>query len=171
MTPQEILAHRAQRLSLASTVERDPVPTTELLAFRIAGNRYAIETRFSFSVAQHTTASVLPGTPAHIVGIIGVQGEIIPAIDLANIWKQAAAPVEGSPAVVIGIDRPEFAVLVDSLDELLLRPETEIAAAAAIDEHREFVVRVFDDVALIDGKALLEDGRFAVSASREERGT
>src|SRR5579872_3778257 len=99
MSAQEILVRRAQRLSQAAALFREPIRTVELLCFRIGGERYALETRFTFSVMQRANPATLPGAPAHFLGILGVQGDIVPAIDLARLWAKASARSQGLSAV------------------------------------------------------------------------
>ncbi len=170
MSDQEILVRRAERLSQAEALFREPIRTVELLCFKIGGERYALETRFAFSVMQRAYPAALPGAPAHFLGILGVQGEIVPAVDLARIWGKASASQELS-AVILGVDKPEFAIVVDSLEELVRYPESEIAAAPALEDHHEFVARLTRGMSLLDGQALLDDRRFAIHLSTERGST
>jgi len=166
MSAQEILVRRAERLSQAAALFREPVRTVELLCFQIDGERYGLETRFAFSVMQRANPATLPGVPAHFLGILGVQGEIVPAVDLARIWGKVSAK-PGLAAVVLGVDQPEFAIVVDSLEELVRYPESEIASAPALEDHHEFVARLIHGMPLLDGQALLDDARFAIHPSTE----
>jgi len=170
MSAQEVLIRRAERLSQSAALLREPARSVELLCFQIGGERYAIDTRFTFSVMQRAKPAALPGSPAHFLGILGVQGDIVPAIDLARIWGTRPARSEALSAVILGIDEPEFAIVADSLDELVRFPEAELAAAPALEDHHEFVARLVRGMSLLDGKALLEDGRFVIPSSSAERG-
>jgi purine-binding chemotaxis protein CheW len=168
MSAQDVLIRRAERLARSAALLHEPVRSVELLCFQICGERYAIETRFTFSVMQRARPAALPGAPAHFLGILGVQGEIVPAIDLARIWGGLSVRTESLSAVILGIDEPEFAIVVDSLDELVRYPESEIAAAPKLEGHHEFVSRLIRGMSLLDGNALLEDGRFTIHSSIEE---
>ncbi|HTX03307.1 MAG TPA: chemotaxis protein CheW [Candidatus Acidoferrales bacterium] len=165
MNGHDVLVRRAERLSQSAALLREPIRSVELLCFQIGGERYAIETRFTFSVMQRAKPAALPGTPPHFLGILGVQGEIVPAIDLARTWGRPSVRSEVLSAVILGIDEPEFAIAVDSLDELVRYPEPEIAAAPALDSHHEFVGRLIRGMLLLDGESLLADSRFSIHAS------
>lgn len=169
MSAQEVLLRRAERLSQSAALLREPAQMVELLCFQIGGDRYAIETTYAFSVMQRVRPAALPGAPSHFVGILGVQGEIVPAIDLARIWGKALSGSDALSAVVLGIGEPELAMLVDSLDELVRYPAAEVAAAPALDDHHEFVTRVIGGMSLLDGKALLDDTRFVIHSVAGER--
>ncbi len=171
MSAQEVLVRRAERLSQSAALLREPVRSVELLCFQIGGERYAIETRFAFSVMQQADPAALPGAPAHFLGILGVQGEIVPLFDLARVWGRPALQAEALSAVILGVDAPEFAIAVDSLDELVRYPESEIAAAPALDGHHEFVSRLVRGMSLLDGRALLDDARFSIQLTAKERNT
>jgi purine-binding chemotaxis protein CheW len=168
MSAQDVLIRRAERLARSAALLREPVRSVELLCFQIGGERYAIETRFTFSVVQRAKPAALPGAPSHFLGILGVQGEIVPAIDVARMWGRPPLRSEALSAVVLGIDEPEFAIVVDSLDELVRYPETEIAAAPTLEGRHEFVSRLIRGMSLLDGKALLEDSRFVIHSSAGE---
>ena len=162
-TPQEILLERARRLAGAAAFRGELTPTVELLCFRIAAGRYALSTRFAFSALQHVHPAALPGAPEHVVGIIGVQGDIVPAIDLARFWGSRVVKEEVASAVVVGIPNPEFAVIIDGFDDMVAYPETELIAAPASEGYREFVSCVMSDgLAVLDGRKLLDDSRLAI---------
>ncbi|MGH7715747.1 MAG: chemotaxis protein CheW [Vulcanimicrobiaceae bacterium] len=170
MSAQELLVRRAQRLSQSAALFREPVRTVELLCFHIAGEPYTLETRFTFSVMQRAKPAAMPGLPSHFLGILGVQGEIVPVIDLAAIWRKAGGRPETPSAVILGIDAPEFAIVVDALDELVRVPELELASAPALQDHNDLVTRLIRGMSLLDGAAMLEDRRFSVQLPDEQRG-
>jgi purine-binding chemotaxis protein CheW len=171
MSAQEVLVRRAERLSQSSAQRLESTRTVELLCFQIGGERYAIETRFTFSVMQRAEPAALPGAPAHFLGILGVQGEIVPAIDLARVWGRTVARADELSAVILGAHQAELAIAVDSLDELVRYPEAEIAAAPTLDGHHEFVSRLIRGMSLLDGRALLDDPRFSIQLIAQERNT
>lgn len=170
-TPQEILAERARRLSKSVSLLHEAVSTVELLCFRIAGGRYALDTRFTFSVIQHAQPAILPGTPDYFVGILGVQGDVVPLVDLARFWGGSAAPADQPPVIVLGGDVPEFAIVIDGFDDMIARAQAEIEPQGA-DAERQFVARVLNDgIALLDASLLLGDPRFSIQVASKERGT
>lgn len=170
VSAQEVLVRRAERLSRATSAMRDPARTVELLCFHIAGEAYALETRFTFSVMQRSRPAVLPGIPSPFLGILGVQGEIVPVVDLAAIWGRAASRDETTAAVIMGVDAPEFAIVVDGLDQLVRVPEPELAAAPALEDRHHLVARLIRGMSLLDGGAMLVDPRFAVHPPDEQGG-
>ena len=103
----------------------------EVVTFDLGGESYAIATRHVRRVVKLERLTSIPGTPEPLVGVINLQGEILPVFDLRVLFGIVRqGPTEWSRVVVLGEDRDEFGVLADStqevrtvrLDELFLAP-------------------------------------------------
>lgn len=88
-----ILPDAAQILhARARALARPPAPTPvaetwlEVLEFRLAQERYAIETRYVREVSPVKDLTPLPCTPPFILGIVNVRGRILPVIDLKKFF-------------------------------------------------------------------------------------
>ena len=58
----------------------------ELLEFRLASERYAVESRFVQEVHPLRDLTPLPGTPPFVPGIVNVRGQILPVYDLKKLF-------------------------------------------------------------------------------------
>jgi purine-binding chemotaxis protein CheW len=58
----------------------------ELLEFRLAAERYALETRHVQDVQPLRDLTPLPCTPAFVLGIVNVRGRILPVLDLKKFF-------------------------------------------------------------------------------------
>lgn len=88
---KQVLRERAVRLARAPEV----APTgalLELLEFRLAHERYAVETRYVDEVHPLRDLTPLPGTPAFVRGIVNLRGRILPVYDLKKFF---ALPEQG----------------------------------------------------------------------------
>jgi len=83
---ERILRARAQ--ALARAPRPAPVAGTmlELLEFRLASERYALESRHVEEVHPLRDLTPLPCTPPFILGIVNVRGRILPVIDLKKFF-------------------------------------------------------------------------------------
>ena len=84
---QKILRDRA--LALARPPSNDAVAShnrLELLEFRVAAERYAVESRFVQEVHPLRDLTPLPGTPSFVAGIVNVRGQILPVYDLKKLF-------------------------------------------------------------------------------------
>jgi purine-binding chemotaxis protein CheW len=80
-----ILHERAR--SLART-RLEPVAGTrlEVLEFRLAAERYAVESRHVRGVYPLRDLTPLPCTPRFVLGIVNVRGRIVPVLDLKKFF-------------------------------------------------------------------------------------
>lgn len=83
---QRILRERAQ--ALARQPRRAPAADSmlELLEFRLAKERYAVETRHVQEVHPLRELTPLPGTPSFLLGIVNVRSRIVPVLDLKRFF-------------------------------------------------------------------------------------
>ena len=83
---RQILLARAQ--ALARTPERTPVAgaSLEVLEFRLALERYALEDRWVQEVCPFKELTPLPCTPPFVLGIVNVRGRILPVLDLKKFF-------------------------------------------------------------------------------------
>ena len=58
----------------------------EVLEFRLAQERYAIETRYVREVYPLKDLTPLPSTPPFVLGIVNVRGRILPVLDLKKFF-------------------------------------------------------------------------------------
>ncbi|MBI3853101.1 MAG: chemotaxis protein CheW [Verrucomicrobia bacterium] len=79
---------RARATALARTPPPAPAAETllEVLEFRLAQERYAVETRFVREVYPLKDLTPLPCTPPFVLGIVNVRGHILPVIDLKKFF-------------------------------------------------------------------------------------
>lgn len=79
---------RARARALARPVERAPVAETllEVLEFRLAQERYAIETQYLREVVPLGELTPLPFTPPFVLGIVNVRGRILPVLDIKKFY-------------------------------------------------------------------------------------
>ena len=85
-----ILRVRAQ--ALARPPEHAPAAVTllEVLEFRLAQERYALETRYVREVYPLKDLTPLPCTPPFVLGIVNVRGRILPVFDLKKLFDLPA---------------------------------------------------------------------------------
>jgi purine-binding chemotaxis protein CheW len=79
---------RARAHILARSPRPAPAADTmlELLEFRLASERYALETRHVQDVHPLRELTPLPCTPPFILGIVNVRGRVLPVLDLKKFF-------------------------------------------------------------------------------------
>lgn len=84
---QRILRARAQSLARVPPVAPALDTTLELLEFRLASERYALETRHVHEVHPLRELTPVPCTPEFVLGIVNVRGRILPVLDLKKFFQ------------------------------------------------------------------------------------
>lgn len=88
---RSILQMRALALARRPERPRDQ-PALELLAFRVAGEAYAVETRWLAEVVRLRDLTPVPCAPSFIAGIVNFRGVVLAALDLQRFLE---APSSG----------------------------------------------------------------------------
>lgn len=110
----QILHARAQ--ALARSPEQDPAVDTllEVLEFRLAQERYAMETRYVREVYPLKDLTPLPCTPPFVLGIVNVRGHILPVLDLKKVLDLPGKGLTDLHYIIIVSGRDiEFGLLAD----------------------------------------------------------
>lgn len=160
----EVLRRRAEQLARLP-LSPDTGDEVEVLACQMGDERYAIETRHLRAVQWTTSITPVPCTPAFVVGIVSVRGEIVTLLDLATMIGLRAVPLLASdkplPVLLLGLAGLRSGLVVD---EVLGVERLKLDALRAAPSGREFVRGVGPrDTVVLDVEALMGSGRFTVS--------
>ena len=111
----QILRVRAR--ALAQRTEDVPAASEwlDVLEFRLADERYAIETRYVREAAPFKNLTPLPGTPPFVRGVVNVRGRILPVFDLKKLFDLPEQGVTDLHRIIViaGSDM-EFGLLADA---------------------------------------------------------
>src|SRR5687768_2140813 len=83
---KQILRARAQALARPARHVPLAEASLEVLEFRLAQERYALETRYVREVYPLKDLTRLPCTPPFVLGIVNVRGRITPVIDIKKFF-------------------------------------------------------------------------------------
>ena len=108
---------RKRALALA----REPAPemsdaSLELVEFMLAGERYAIESRYVDEVQPLTDLTPLPCTPGFVLGIVNIRGKILSVLDLRQLLELPGQGLsDQNKVIVVRNDAMEFGILADAI--------------------------------------------------------
>ena len=161
-----VLEERARRLAQPPPGESHEGDAIEVVAFALASERYAVESRHVREVAQLTDLAPVPGAPEFLAGVTNLRGEILAVVDLRRFF---GVPVRGitdlSRLVVLGGEASEFGVLADAVTGIVsVRPEELLEPlASATGTGGEYVKGMTKEgLIMLDGAALLESPRLVI---------
>ncbi len=110
----EILRARARALARKPDVAVDDPHALEVLEFRLAMERYAVETRHVREVQPLRQLTPLPCTPAFVLGVVNLRGRMLPVLDLKEfVGLPQGGLTDLHRIIVVGDDTQEFGILAD----------------------------------------------------------
>jgi purine-binding chemotaxis protein CheW len=118
-TPEEkrtVLRSRAKRLSQEIECEGTDEECLEILEFLLAQETYAIETTFIREVYPLTELTPLPCTPAFVIGLINVKGQILTLVDMKKFFDLTERGITNlNKVIVVRKDTMELGILADEI--------------------------------------------------------
>lgn len=112
---KRVLKARAQALAREPDTAQ-AAETLECVEFLLAHETYAVESRFVREVCPLEDLTPLPCTPAFVLGIVNLRGEILSVIDLKKFFD---LPKRGltdlNKVIVLQSDNMLFGILADSI--------------------------------------------------------
>jgi purine-binding chemotaxis protein CheW len=109
-------------------VERELAPVAgggaetilHLVTFRLGKEEYGVDIKQVQEIIRAVDITPVPGTPAHVRGVINLRGKIIPVIDLRRRFGlPAVEESEERRIVVVELGEKRLGMLVDAVSQVL----------------------------------------------------
>ncbi|HEY3738332.1 MAG TPA: chemotaxis protein CheW [Bryobacteraceae bacterium] len=117
---EAIWRKRAIRLASRASTETTAGDDVRVLVFAIGAERYAVELTSVASVLAPVVSTPVPGAPAAVAGIIAVNGEIRPVLDLRRMLGMEPRGNADVPAPVVLLHRKgrQLGLLADRVEQI-----------------------------------------------------
>jgi purine-binding chemotaxis protein CheW len=139
----------------------------EIVEFRLASEIYGIETVFVREVYPLKSYTILPGTPAFVLGIINVHGQILSVIDLKKFFN---LPEKGlgdlNKVILLRNDYMEFGILADAIlgTRSIMTDKIQTSPVNVTGIGSDYLKGVAGDrVIILDGEKILGDRKIIVN--------
>ena len=162
-----ILKKRAHELSIEQIETTTGQELIEIIEFSLGYERYGLETSFIREVYPLKDFTPLPGTPAFLLGIINVRGQIISVIDLKKFFN---IPEKGlgelNKVIIIKNERMEFGILADTIEGTYSIPLETVKSSPftgdfIVTEYIKGVTR--EHLIVLDAEIILNDEKIIVN--------
>ena len=160
-----ILKARAQALAREPEEARD-ADALEIVEFMLAHESYGVETSFVRDIHPLTNLTPLPCTPAFVLGIVNLRGEIVSVIDIKKFFD---LPDKGltdlNKVIVLQSATMRFGILADAVPGVRRIPVAEIQPSLpTLTGIREQYLRgvTSERTIVLDAEKLLADGKIMV---------
>ena len=162
---KEILRTRAR--ALAGEPEAKAVgEKIEIIEFLLAYEKYAVETSYVREVYPLRDLTPVPCTPAHVLGIINVRGQILSVIDLKKFFDLPEKGLgELNKVIILKSGNMQFGVLADAILGVRSLPVSGLQAAlpTLTGVREEYLLGVTTDrLAVLDAGRILSDKKIVV---------
>lgn len=170
LPPEEkhtLLKARAQALAVETKDEAAQKESVEIVVFSLASETYGIGSTFIREVYPLKDFTTLPGTPAFVLGIVNVRGQIISVIDLKKFFNLPEKGLgELNKVIIIRNERMEFGILADiihgtrsiSIEEIQTPPVSTGGIGAG---YLKGVTN--DHIIILDAERILEDEHIIIN--------
>ncbi|MEX1180553.1 MAG: chemotaxis protein CheW [Cucumibacter sp.] len=146
-----MLRERARRLSVVAKGAAS-ARLTRALRCRIGNEPYALPLDCAREVIPPSRRAIVPGAGEEVHGIINWRGEFVTTFDLAAVLGLTRAAPEGGRIVVLRIESPRLALIVDAVDGIVQFDRTSLQPAVELRARRAdlFSGATRDSVLVID---------------------
>ena len=127
----------------------------KLVTFSLDDRKFALYVSAVQRIIRVVEVTALPKAPEIVVGIINMQGQVIPVFDIRMRFHLPPREVQLSDQMIIATTaKRTVALIVDSVDDVIEIPEERIIAAEQILPELEYVEGVMKTE---DGMVLIHD--------------
>jgi purine-binding chemotaxis protein CheW len=142
-----------------------PAELQQFITLEVKGRTYALPIESIMEFRTWIEPAPLPGTPAHVLGIVNIRGEIVPVFDVAARLGYGPTTPTLKHVIALASTRHEQVVglLVDDVCDILLCPASAVTQLPPADPAAGWppvpgVVEVGDGVlGVVDVDALCAD--------------
>lgn len=114
---------------LQEVYEEEDTQKDRYLTFALSEEYYGIEIRHVTEIIGLQPITKVPELPEYICGIINLRGKIIPVMDVRIRFKKPyMAYNDRTCVIVIDMLNTSMGLIVDSVEEVLTIPESEVVA-------------------------------------------
>ncbi|MBE0546712.1 MAG: purine-binding chemotaxis protein CheW [Rubrivivax sp.] len=163
---RRILKARARALGRKSEPAEAPGERIEVLEFVLAQEHYAVESRHVRDVYPLEQLTPVPCTPAFVLGIVNLRGEILSVIDIKKFFD---LPDKGltdlNKVIVLDSGSMRFGILADAIIGVHTIPVADIQASlpTLTGIREEYLKGVTPDrTVILDAERLLADEQIVV---------
>jgi purine-binding chemotaxis protein CheW len=156
---RELLRERARRLARPLGDASEHTTRLDAVSFSLGRERYAVAVSNVFAVFRLSSLTPLPGARAPVIGLTQWRGDVLTVLDVRGLVGAVTTALDDlARVIVLGVDRPEFGLLADRLDDpLRLDAGAVFPLSAERASRASDIVRgiTSDAVVILDAPALV----------------
>lgn len=163
---RRILQARAQTLAFEAPPIEDANASIEVIEFILAHERYAVASEYVREVYPLEDFTPLPCTPAYVLGIINLRGEILSVIDIKKFFDLPEKGITDlNKVIVLESEGVVFGILADVISGVrrIVRAGIQPSLPTLTGIRENYLLGVTDErVVILDAEKLLTDEKLIV---------
>jgi purine-binding chemotaxis protein CheW len=139
----------------------------QVVIFRVGGQEFAFNVFHVQRILRYEKPAALPKAPAFLEGVLQVQGQVVPVVDLRRRFELKDAPLrEETRTMVLEADGVVVGVVVDAVLEVLRVSAAVVTAPPAV--VRGLAADYIQGIITLGARTviLLQTGRLLTSSER-----
>ncbi len=162
-----VLKARARVLAKPHRQEESKTDVVEVVQFILSGETYAVETADIREVQYLKDVTILPSTPAFVVGVISVRGQIIAVIDIRRFFELPQTQLAVFNKVII-VEKGDV-ILGITADEVtgvrhIEQSSIQLSLPSLAGKRAKFLRGITtDQVTILDVGKMLQDSELRVN--------
>jgi purine-binding chemotaxis protein CheW len=138
-------------ITVSETTESlDQEEVTEILAFTIANEEYAVRLTEIHEIIRYQAITMVPSTPHYVIGVTSLRGKVLPVVDLKLRLKILGATEERQKIIILSGKREPLGALIGSiLGVFRFSSQNLLPPPATLTEEEKMFI---EGVAKIDNK-------------------
>jgi purine-binding chemotaxis protein CheW len=165
---QKILHDRAVALSNILVVDKSEYyDNLYVVPFLLSGEIYCIEAELVKEVLPLKELTVIPCTPAFILGVINIRGQIFTVLNLKKVFALSEKGIsEFTKVMIIQHGNISFGIVVDTIlgTRNILRATINMAPYAAKGKKNDYISGVTSEgLIILNGEALIKSSELVVN--------
>ncbi len=169
----EILRSRARELGARPTEEAEAAGCIEIVEFMLASERYGVESALVREVYPLKDLAAVPCTPAFVLGIINVRGQIVSVVDLKKFFDLTERGItESNRVIIVSEGDMEFGILADGIVGVRSVPVREVQSSVPTMTgiRAEYLKGITGDrTVILDAESILTDENIVVNETVDTR--
>jgi len=113
--------------------QQERTALNQYVIFRLDGESYGVSIHYVEIIEKVSTITRVPHSAPYVMGVINLRGEIVPVVDLRNLFNlEPAVITDESRIIILSVDEITVGLMTDSSSEVLSISQDNIENASGV---------------------------------------
>ena len=113
--------------------QKENTSIDQYVIFKLQDESYGVSIHYVEIIEKVSVITRVPNAATYIMGVINLRGEIVPVVNLRQMFELEDAPItDESRIIILSVDDIIVGLMTDSSSEVLTIPQEDIETASGI---------------------------------------